>query len=125
MSTSKKIQDVLRARRHEAAELEEAAKEAAKLEDEIKSLRREVVPLEDRKARLTALGEKHLERPVKTHYPGAGRRRMATAAFGEDRKAARRRRSIQDRPYPGGDFRPREADSGPAGRGNGIGVWRG
>jgi hypothetical protein len=53
-------------------DVEEAAKEAEKLEDEIKNLRRELVPLEQRNARLTALGDKHLEQPVKTCYPGLG-----------------------------------------------------
>jgi hypothetical protein len=69
---SRKIQDVLRARKQEALDLEEAAQEAAKLEDEIANLRRELVPLEQHYARLLELGEKHLEQPVETHYRGVG-----------------------------------------------------
>jgi len=72
MSTSKKIQDALKARQQEAVQLEEAANEAERLEGEIANLRRELLPLEERKARLVALGDNHLEQAIRTHYPGVG-----------------------------------------------------
>jgi hypothetical protein len=72
MTVSSEVQDAVRARKQEAARLAEAANEAAKLEQEITSLRRELVPLVERQARLAALGNKQLQQPVKTHYPGIG-----------------------------------------------------
>jgi hypothetical protein len=72
MTDSSEVQDAVRARKQEVAELAEAANEVAKLEQEITSLRRELVPLVERQARLAALGDKHLGQPVKTHYPGIG-----------------------------------------------------
>jgi cell division protein FtsB len=49
MTNSSEVQDAVRARKQEVAELAEAANEAAKLEQEITNLRRELVPLVERR----------------------------------------------------------------------------
>jgi hypothetical protein len=72
VTNSSEVEKALRERRQEAVELERKAEEAARLEQEVNDLRKDLARFYQRHASLAALGDKHLEVPQKSPYPGFG-----------------------------------------------------
>jgi hypothetical protein len=72
MESSREAQDVLRERRAESLKLEENAREAERLELEIRDLRKDLGRFQQRYDAFAALGTKHVEVVQKSPYPPFG-----------------------------------------------------